>query len=77
LNNPFIQHLIGLTPLTTLIAAFSMPLVNYIVKGSKKTIQIVALIASIIPLITSFILFIEAYCVDEVLVYKFGNWPRQ
>ena len=66
---------IGLLPLTTLTIAFSMPLINYLVKGDKRVIQGVASIGALIPLILSIYLLNLAYTRESVLIYRFGGWP--
>jgi len=69
------EFLIGLAPLTTLIASFALPAVHYIVRGNQRVVQALALIASAIPLIISFKLVELAYTSDRVYMYKFGGWP--
>lgn len=68
-------YIFSLLPLTTLVASFSMPLINYLVHGSKKVIQLIAVIASLIPLIISIYLVKLAFSIDKILVYGFGGWP--
>ena len=68
-------YLIGLLPLITLVTSFTMPLINYSVKGNRKIIQVVAIIASLIPLTISLKLVDLAYSTNEVIIYKFGGWP--
>jgi len=67
--------LIGLIPLTTLIFSFTMPILHYVVKGSRRVIELTSLIASLIPLIMSIELVKLAFSTDEIIVYRFGGWP--
>jgi len=69
------EHLIGLTPLVTLIASFTMPVVQYATRGDRRVIQAYAALASLIPLIFSFKLVELAFSTDRVIVYRFGGWP--
>ena len=69
------EYLFGVLPLTTLVASFIMPLINYSLIGNKKIIQAIAVIASLIPLIISFKIVELAFSNDNVLVYRFGGWP--
>ncbi len=68
-------YIIGLLPLTTLLFAFSFPLINYLTHGNKKIIETIAIIGSSIPFILSFKLLELAYSRDYVMIYRFGGWP--
>ncbi|MGC9012285.1 proton-conducting transporter membrane subunit [Thermogladius sp.] len=68
------KSLVGLVPLTTVLGAFTTPVV-YLATKSRRATFAYATLFSLSALVLSLAVAVEVYAGKEVVVYNAGGWP--